>query len=642
MTDWISKVGAGKLAGVSAVALALALGWVVLQEPDNPQPDAELAVHPDPQPQPDPDKLRLAATDPQPLLLADASPSPEANPAAAPDSLRRATIGAGFAGDYLAARQASFLADFKAAAHFYGKALARDPGRPELLERAVLANISLGQVDRAASYAEQLAQDGFASQIAQMALVARDARGEAYASIIEAVNNKRGLGPLADGLIKAWAQLGTGDMAAATLTFDEVSRIQGLGPFAAYHKAFALASVGDFEGAESIFANNPGAGMGSTRRGVMARAEILSQLDRNDDALELLSAAFNGDLDPGLEALRNRLAAGESVAFTHVRSPRDGIAEVFYTLAGALAAENNEDLTLLYAQIAEYLRNDHVDAILLSAEVLSRIGQNELAIETYAKVPADHPAFHAAELGKAEALRAQAKMDEAIAVLEGLTETHGSMAVVYTTMGDYLRQEERYEEAVTAYTEGLSRVVEVSNRQWFLFYARAISYERQGKWQEAEADFRKALDLNPEQPQVLNYLGYSLVEKQIKLDEALDMIERAVKARPNAGYIVDSLGWVLFRLGRYEEAVPHMERAAELMPIDPVVNDHLGDVYWAVGREREAEFMWKRALSFVDWEDAAAEADPERIKRKIEIGLDQVLIEEGAPPLQVTDDASGN
>jgi len=129
-----------------------------------------------------------------------------------------------------------------------------------------------------------------------------------------------------------------------------------------------------------------------------------------------------------------------------------------------------------------------------------------------------------------------------------------------------------------------------------------------------------------------------LVEKQVKLDEALGMIERAVAARPDSGYIVDSLGWVLFRLGRYDEAVAPMERATELMAIDPIVNDHLGDVYWSVGRFLEAEFQWKRALSFVAFGDASQEADPDRIRRKLEVGLDQVLEEEGVEPLRLADD----
>ena len=181
---------------------------------------------------------------------------------------------------------------------------------------------------------------------------------------------------------------------------------------------------------------------------------------------------------------------------------------------------------------------------------------------------------------------------------------------------------------------------EPGERQWFVFFARGIAHERMDQWPQAEADFRRALELSPDQPQVLNYLGYSLVEKQVKLDEALGMIKRAVDSRPNSGYIVDSLGWVLYRLGRYEEAVEHMERAAELMPVDPVVNDHLGDVYWAVGRELEAQFQWHRALSFVDPDDPDGEADPERIRRKLEVGLDQVLEEEGAPPLRVSENGA--
>ena len=205
-------------------------------------------------------------------------------------------------------------------------------------------------------------------------------------------------------------------------------------------------------------------------------------------------------------------------------------------------------------------------------------------------------------------------------------------------MGDVLRDQNNYSDAIPSYDRALELVPEDSRRRWFIHYARAIAHERLDHWELAEADFRAALELNPDQPQVLNYLGYSMVEKQINLDEALEMIERAVAARPDSGFIVDSLGWVLFRLGRYSEAVEHMETAVALMPVDPVVNDHLGDVYWSVGRTREAEFQWSRALSFVDPEDTDGEADPDRIRRKLESGLDAVLEAEGAEPLKVAND----
>ncbi len=541
------------------------------------------------------------------------------------------------AGDYLAARQAAMTGDYSAAARYLNRAIAHDPQNAELLERAVLANVALGRVDRAAEFAERIVAQGQTSQLGQMALVVRDAAAENHEAVLSAIRERRGLGPLADGLVQAWAQLGQGDMSAALVDFDDVAKMQGLGPFSAYHKAMALASLGDFESAESIFSAKAAGGMEATRRGVMARAEILSQLDRNDDALTLLAESFGTSLDPGLSQMQAALEAGETLPFTHVRSARDGIAEVFYTLSGALSSEQNDDVTLLYSRMAEHLRPDHVDAILLSGEQLEQLRQYDLAVETYRRVPAEHPAFHAAELGRAEALRRQEKPEAALAVLDALAQSHAALPVVHSTRGDLLRQLERYDEATASYSRALDLYETITERQWFLLYTRGIAYERQGLWEQAEADFRHALELNPDQPQVLNYLGYSLVEKQMKLDEALDMIQRAVAARPDSGYIVDSLGWVLYRLGRYEEAVEHMERAAELMPIDPIVNDHLGDVYWAVGREMEARFMWKRALSFVDWEEAAEEADPERIRRKIEVGLDQVLAEEGAPPLRQAD-----
>ncbi|WP_146586519.1 tetratricopeptide repeat protein [Puniceibacterium confluentis] len=546
------------------------------------------------------------------------------------------------AGDYLAARQATYSGDYKAAAEYYGKVIMFDPSNGELLERAVLSNISLGEFERAVPLADRMTEQGMASQIAYMAQMAGHAKAENYTDVLKQISDSKGVGPLVDGLAKAWAELGRGDMSAALVQFDEVAKSDGLAAFAAYHKALALASVGDFEGAEAIFAANAAGGMQLTRRGVMARAEILSQLEQNPNAVTLIEESFSADIDPGLSEMRARLVAGETLTFTHVRSARDGLAEVFYTLAGALSNEQNDDFTLMYARVAEYLRPDHVDALLLSAELLEKLEQYDLAVQTFKKVPRDVPTYYAAELGRAGALRLSGKVDAAVEVLEQLAETHGDLPVVQSTLGDVMRQLERFDDAVTAYSAAIDTFDTPDQAQWFLYYARGIAHERLDRWELSEADFRKALELNPEQPQVLNYLGYSLVEKQEKLDEALTMIERAVAAQPDQGYIVDSLGWALYRLGRYDEAVGHMEHAAELMAVDPVVNDHLGDVYWAVGRKLEARFQWRRALSFVDLEQMTEEADPKRIRRKLEVGLDLVLSEEGAPPLKVATETDGN
>ena len=547
---------------------------------------------------------------------------------------------ASLSGSYLAARQAEQRNDFAEAAKYYTTALVRAPGNTAIMEALTVAHVMQGAFDRAIPIARRLDATGNSSQIAKMVLATDLARSGDYASLFDVLGEGQanGIGPLVDGLLAGWAELADGDSAAALRRFDDLSGQQGFGGFAQYHKALALAQMGQFDAAEAIFAADSDGIVRLTRRGSMARAEILSQLGRNDAALNTLTDSFGPSSDPGIAAMRAALEEGATLDFTHILNPQDGMAEVHYTIAAALVNEAQPDYTLLYARLALALRADHTDARLLAADLLGQLDQHDLAIEAFAGVAQDHPDYHAAELGRIGELRALGKIDAAIEALTNLSKTHGDLPVIYSTLGDLHRRERNFEDATLAYDAALARTPETGARgRWFLYYARAISYERRGMWPEAEADFRRALELEPEQPQVLNYLGYSLVEKQIKLDEALDMIERAVAGRPDSGYIVDSLGWVLYRLGRYEEAVGHMERAVELMPVDPVVNDHLGDVYWAVGRQREAEFQWQRALSFVP-EDNTTEADPDRIRRKLDVGLDVVLEEEGAPPLRIADD----
>jgi len=417
--------------------------------------------------------------------------------------------------------------------------------------------------------------------------------------------------------------------------FDKLATSPGLEAFGLYHKALALASVGDFESADNILSGREAGQIALMRRGAVAHAQILSQLERNPDALALLEQAFGTGADPQIDALRARLEAGEPVPYDVVTGPVDGIAEVFFTLSTALRGEAEDGYTLIYARAAAYLRPDHSEATLLAAGLLENLGQNALAGETYGKIAPGDPTYHVAEIGRANTLIAEDKTEAALEVLQALTRSHGQFIEVQAALADALRRQERFTDAIPVYTKAIDLVPEPEQRHWTLFYSRGISNERAGNWPEAEADFRRALDLNPDQPQVLNYLGYSFVDRGENLDEALGMIERAVAAQPEAGYIIDSLAWALFRLGRYEEAVEPMERAALLEPVDPVVTDHLGDVYWAVGRKLEARFQWHRALSFEPEEDEAI-----RIRRKLEVGLDAVLAEEGAKSL--TEVANGD
>ena len=551
-----------------------------------------------------------------------------------------ATVSAeSLAGSYLAGRSAAVSNDFEIAAQYFATALSHDPENIEMMDSAALAYLALGDIERGIPLGKGIVAGGQTSQAARMLVTAGLVEEGKYTELAAQEIQTDGISPWVDGLVRAWALIGADDVDAAMAQFDAISDDAGMKGIVAYHKALAYATVGNYAAAEALFDQDAPGAAARTRRGVIARVEILSQLDRNADAVQVIALTFNGSTDPELDTMIAKLEAGDKLPFTQAPTARAGLAEVFYTFAALLRAEQAGDYyTLLYARIARYLRPDHIDALLLTADLLEGLGQYELAIAEYRGVAADDPAYHVAELGRAAALRRLDKVDQAIEVLEQLTRSHGDLAVVHSTLGDILRAQDEDQAAILAYTKALELTDEGDKRTWFLHFSRGIAYSQDKDSVAAEEDFRAALTVNPEQPQVLNYLGYSLVEENRKLDEALDMIERAVAASPNSGYIVDSLGWVYYRLGRYDEAVIQMERAVELEAVDPVVNDHLGDVYWAVGRQREARFQWSRALSFIQFKDTETEADPDRIRRKLEVGLDAVLQEEGADPLKVAND----
>ena len=540
-------------------------------------------------------------------------------------------------GAYLAGRQALMANDFDTAARQYGRALEVDPGNSFLTENTIISLLALGRIADARPFAEQLAEADGDRPLARLTILANLAMADDWDGILDVAANAPETDPISRKLMAAWAHVGKGDRDAAMALFDNVESDAGLSILAQFHKALALAYLGEYEASAQLFADVD-RNLFRTRRGAMARAEILSQLGRNDEALERLADAFRSGFDPGLTAMADRLAQGETLPFSTVTSPRDGIAELHFALSLMLDSKETELLSMIQSRLAAHLRPDHVDAVLLTADMLDDLGQYDLAVATYRNVPKDSPDFHAAEQGRAEVLGRAGKPDAAIEVLERLSKDYPTLPSVYASLGDFYRTEGRFAEAAGAYDKALEFTDEDSALRWAYLYSRGIALERMREWERAEADFRAALDLQPGHPMVLNYLGYSLVEKQQKLAEALGMIEEAVATRPDNGYIVDSLGWALYRLGRYDEAVEHMERAVALEAVDPVINDHLGDVYWAVGRTREAEFQWKRALSFVDPEDENSEADPDRIRRKLEIGLDATLAEEGAPPLKVVAD----
>ena len=528
----------------------------------------------------------------------------------------------GLAGPYLAASRANIDGDFLAAADFYAAAVQADPNNPHLRQNALVSYISAGEFQLARGIAESFSpgQNLFADLVL---MTDQAAKGNFQSALALLPKDDPMFAALLSGLVEGWLEVGVGNLDQGYAIFDSQNNNDSIRVYGQYHKALALAYSGDLEGALAII-DSDGEPLHLNRNSVRAHAEILSALGRNDEALAILNTVgIRGTEGEMFDTLRNRVEAGETLEFRQIETPAHGMAGAFLTLGEALNREDPNRLGLFYTRLAQQLRPDFVETLITAAGILDREGQHKLAAETYARVPVGSAFYKDAVIGQAETLRRSGDIDSATEILVGLADRYPNDINVLNALGDIYRGVENWVDAANAYSRAIDNLDTPSQPYWVLYYTRGISYEQTDQWALAESDFRQALELSPDQPAVLNYLGYSYVEMGVKLDEAQQMIETAVARDPDNGYIRDSLAWVLYRLGKFEEAVPHMERATQQLPLDPIINDHLGDVLWMVGRKTEARFQWRRALSF-----EPEETDLERIVRKLEVGLDQVLEEE--------------
>lgn len=531
-------------------------------------------------------------------------------------------------GGYLAGRHALSTKDFDAASTYLSRAIEDDLENPELLNGLISVQVSLGDIGAAKISSDNLDLLGVQTQLSNMVKIAIQLRNRDFDNAKQQIENEQGINPLLDKIVIGWAFADEGNFENAETIFDEIGKGSSLAQFSQMQKASMLAAYGRYESALNTIENLE---KNSNRISIDARAlkvQLLLKLDNKEEATEYFSKIFGDGVNSDAANLRMQVEDHPNAySIEESLSLEAGIAYAFYAIADILKDDADPNTALLYVRLAQYLNENSQKAILLAADLLEQMGQYDLAVKEYAKISPSSSYFLSSELGRVGALRDGGKTEAALEVLYYLSREFSDIGIVHNSLGDFLRREERYSEAKIAYDRAVDIYRENNNVSWVVLYARGITHERLQEWDKAESDFRNALTINPDQANVLNYLGYSLIDRGEKLDEAMTMIEKAVSLQPESGYIVDSLAWGLFKLGQYETAIPHMEKAAELMPVDPIVTDHLGDLYWAVGRQLEAKFQWRRALSF----------DPElkdatRIREKLRIGLDRVLVNEGLKP----------
>ncbi|MEX0408930.1 tetratricopeptide repeat protein [Aquibium sp. LZ166] len=518
------------------------------------------------------------------------------------DGQETVSIGS-FSGAFLAARIAEVDNDLDSAIEYYKRALSFDRDNLGLQQSVMLALISRGSFEEALPYAEKLKTVPEVERFSRLALavsaIQKKDFGAAQNYLKLALESD--LDRLITGLMSGWAMLGAGE---AQEGLEQVRALEGpewYALFKGFHEGLIAEQAGLTDEALKAYdetVKNAAAGSAAPDtylRAVEAHARLLAREGRRDDALAVLdeSEAFASNR-PSIVALRAEIEAGAEIA-PMVTSVRDGAAEVLYDMGSALNRGGGEAFVRLYLQYARALKPDLDGVLIQLGQVAEQQGHAEEAISFYERVPEASPLKRIAELQLGLNLADLERPDEAKAHLKALIDSDPSDMRAYLALGGVYASKEEYREAADLYDRALQRIDEPQRSDWNLFYQRGIAYERLKEWDKAEPNFRKALELYPDQPQVLNYLGYSWVDMGMNLEEGLDLIKKAVELRPNDGYIVDSLGWAHYRMGRYEEAVTELERAVTLKPDDPVLNDHLGDAYWRAGRKLEATFQWAHA-----------------------------------------------
>ena len=521
-------------------------------------------------------------------------------------------------GAYLAGKHAVGSFAIADAATYYARVLQTDPENTPLLSRTLYLMVADGRNREAIALARRLVALQPDSRLANFVLALQAASAGRYPEAERRLTKlpMQGANRVLLPLLRGWIAHASGRKDKGLELVDEIAGLQGFGNFHILHTGLMLEMSGRTKQAGARYEKALAQGQRPGLRMIYAIGVFYERSNQRAKAIALYRDYLK--LRPQSQSisvsLQRALRKRKPPAFA--ANPREAMAEALFDAASVLGRQRGARRALMLARLALYLRPRFGPPQIFIAGILERQQQREAALELYRKVPSGSPMAWTARLASAQILDDLKRTDEAVGLLRRMARERPKRWDAPIALGDILRSRERFAEAIVAYDQAIGRIAKLDKRHWGVLYARGIALERSKKWARAEKDFLRALKFQPNQPYILNYLGYSWVERGVQLARARKMIEKAVALRRNDGYITDSLGWVLYRMGKFKEAVPHLERAVELRPYDPTINDHLGDAYWRVGRKTEARVQWRRALSF----EPAKDQIP-IINKKIEHGL---------------------
>ena len=526
------------------------------------------------------------------------------------------SVGDSVSGNYLAARFAQRRQDWSAAEKFMSNVLAQDQGNNVLLQRTFLLALGSGDADKARQHATNIIKDNGKAELALIFLTSDDFKQGRYQDALKRLDQLSGdgFGQYTKPLLTAWALVGAGKPDEAIKLLKPIKADEDEDPAFSLH----IGMIYDYM-------KKPDKALSYYKRAVQDHISLHSALtlgaflsQHGEDKMagmiyDSIAKAYPHSSVPNAKN-------GQSLAA--ITKPADGAAITLLDLATLLYEKNSYDSALIYARLVEHIDPQSPFVKVMLGDIMAFYDRADDAVKYYQSVTRDSPLYPVAHLREIDVLEESGRLDEALAILDDMSKNEDTRTEAFVYMGDLYRRHQKYDKAVTSYTAALDSIGTLTEKHWPLVYARGMAFERTNNWALAEKDLLQALEFQPNNPLVLNYLGYSWADQGKNLDKALEMIKKAVMLRPDDGYILDSYGWALFHSGKLEEGVTWLERAVERAPEDSVINDHLGDAYWKSDRKLEAKFQWKRAADLAD--DPITKA---RIDRKVASGM----IDDGAP-----------
>lgn len=536
--------------------------------------------------------------------------------AAIGESMGKTDITPGLAGSFLSGRFARGHEDLNEAAKYLYQTLQRDPDNETLMHETMRISMLAGNTKQAIMLAKKMADEADEDPLIATILMLDQVQHGDYKKAEDYVvkTADAGLYGVVKPVLREWLKIGSGERVGAADLQKAIDKSGFFAPFITYHQALMNDVLGNDQLARESYLKASADPAITPYRVVEALSNFYQRHGQWKEAQGVFDQYQTANPDSTL--IPDRIIKREGEIEPLVGSASEGLGELFFTTASILFGEESSQETFLYLRIALALRPNLPPAQLMLANLYEQMQNYPQAIAIYDGIAPGTVFYRRGQIRKALNYEAMGKKKLALKLLERVAEVNPKDNSALITMGDMLREDEKFEEAAGAYTDAIARAEPLKNTDWPLLYARGISFERDGEWGKAEDDFERALQLEPNQPDVLNYLAYSWLVLNRNVGKAREYLEIAASARPEDAHIIDSLGWAHYLAGDYAQAVAHLEKAADLMPDDPTVNEHLGDAYWRVGRTNEAKFQWQRALNF-----KPDEATAEIIRGKLEHGL---------------------